>query len=113
MSKDAHSTLPADAELVLPERSRSRLPSWAGAARDGLLALAMGPPWGCWLACWRRMSSGWSAPGAATVSIVLRSATQPGKVTLGGRRVRVDRPRMRSADGIRELPCRPRQRLRH
>jgi hypothetical protein len=30
-----------------PSGSRSRLPSSAGAARDGLLALAMGLPWGC------------------------------------------------------------------
>jgi putative transposase len=34
----------------------------------------------------------------------VRHGTQPGKVTLGGRRVRVDRPRVRSADGAHELP---------
>jgi hypothetical protein len=34
----------------------------------------------------------------------VRHGTQPGKVTLGGRRVRVDRPRVRSADGTQELP---------
>ena len=34
----------------------------------------------------------------------VRHGTQPGKVTLGGRRVRVDRPRVRSADGAAELP---------
>jgi putative transposase len=33
----------------------------------------------------------------------VRHGTQPGKVTLGGRRVRVDRPRVRSADGAAEL----------
>jgi putative transposase len=33
----------------------------------------------------------------------VRHGTQPGKVTLGGRRVRVDRPRVRSADGTAEL----------
>ena len=34
----------------------------------------------------------------------VRHGTQPGRVTLGGRRVRVDRPRVRSADGTAELP---------
>ena len=39
-------------------------------------------------------------PGRAAV----RHGTQPGQVTLGGRRVRVDRPRVRRADGAGELP---------
>jgi transposase-like protein len=34
----------------------------------------------------------------------VRHGTQPGRVTLGGRRVRIQRPRVRSADGARELP---------
>jgi putative transposase len=34
----------------------------------------------------------------------VRHGTQPGQVTLGGRRVRVDRPRVRRADGTAELP---------
>jgi hypothetical protein len=34
----------------------------------------------------------------------VRHGTQPGQVTLDGRRVRVRRPRVRSADGTRELP---------
>jgi putative transposase len=34
----------------------------------------------------------------------VRHGSQTGKVTLGGRRVRVDRPRVRSADGAAELP---------
>jgi putative transposase len=34
----------------------------------------------------------------------VRHGTQAGKVTLGGRRVRVDRPRVRTADGAAELP---------
>jgi putative transposase len=35
--------------------------------------------------------------------VAVRHGTQPGQVTLGGRRVRVDRPRVRSADGTAEL----------
>jgi putative transposase len=34
----------------------------------------------------------------------VRHGSQPGRVTLGGRRVRVDRPRVRRADGAAELP---------
>jgi hypothetical protein len=34
----------------------------------------------------------------------VRHGTEPGQVTLGGRRVRVRRPRVRAADGTRELP---------
>src|SRR5215208_3384750 len=42
MPKDTHSTLAADAELVLPERVTVALAELAGAAREGLLALAVG-----------------------------------------------------------------------
>jgi putative transposase len=34
----------------------------------------------------------------------VRHGTEPGQVTLGGRRVRIRRPRVRSAGGARELP---------
>jgi hypothetical protein len=34
----------------------------------------------------------------------VRHGSEPGQVTLGGRRVRVRRPRVRAADGTRELP---------
>jgi hypothetical protein len=54
MPKDTHSTRPADAELVLPEQVTVTLAELAGAAREGLLALAVGtglgvlhiPGWG-------------------------------------------------------------------
>ena len=43
MPKDTHPTLPADrAPLVLPEQVTIALAELAGAARDGLLALAVG-----------------------------------------------------------------------
>ena len=106
MPKDTHSTLPADAELVLPERVTVALAELAGAAREGLLALAVGTG----LGVLRRLLDtdverlvgprGRHNPQRAAV----RHGTQPGRVTLGGRRVRVDRPRVRSADGTAELP---------
>jgi hypothetical protein len=42
MPKDTHSTLPTDAELVLPEQVTIAVAELAGAAREGLLALAVG-----------------------------------------------------------------------
>src|ERR671924_679238 len=42
MPKHTQPPLPADAELVLPERVTIALAELAGAAREGLLALAVG-----------------------------------------------------------------------
>ena len=105
MPKDTHSTLPADAELVLPERVAVAVGELAAAAREGLLALAVGTG----LVVLHSLleadvdrlvgPKGRHQPGRAAV----RHGTQPGRVTLGGRRVRVDRPRVRSADGAQEL----------
>jgi putative transposase len=105
MPKDTHSTLPTDAELVLPERVTIALADLAGAAREGLLALAVGTGLGVLASLLEadvdRLAGpkGRHNPDRAAV----RHGTQPGKVTLG-RRVRVDRPRVRSADGAREFP---------
>jgi putative transposase len=106
MPKDTHSTLPVDAELVLPEQVTVALAELAGAAREGLLALAVGTGLGVLGSLLdadvERLvgPKGRHQPDRAAV----RHGTQPGKVTLGGRRVRVDRPRVRRADGTAELP---------
>jgi hypothetical protein len=42
MPKDTHPTLPADAELVLPDQVTVALAELAGAGHEGLLALAVG-----------------------------------------------------------------------
>jgi putative transposase len=105
MPKDTHSTPPADAELVLPEQVTVALAELAGAAREGLLALAVGTGLGVLgsllAADVERLvgPKGRHNPTRAAV----RHGTQPGQVTLGGRRVRVDRPRVRRADGTAEL----------
>ena len=106
MPKDTHSTLPADAELVLPEQVTVALAELAGAAREGLLALAVGTGLGVLRSLLEPRWTGWSAQGAAInpERVAVRHGTQPGQVTLGGRRVRVDRPRVRRADGAGELP---------
>jgi hypothetical protein len=106
MPKDTHSTPPTDGELVLPERVTVALAQLAGAAREGLLALAVGTGLGVLgellAADVERLVGprGRHQPDRAAV----RHGTQPGQVTLGGRRVRVDRPRVRRADGTHELP---------
>jgi putative transposase len=105
ITKDTHSTLPADAELVLPERVTLVLAELAGAAHQGLLTLAVGTGLGVLGSLLdtdvERLVGprGRHNPQRAAV----RHGTQPGRVTLGGRRMRVDRPRVRSADGTAEL----------
>ena len=106
MPKDTHSTLSTGPELVLPERVTVALAELAGAAREGLLALAVGTGLGVLGSLLdadvERLvgPKGRHNPTRAAV----RHGSQPGRVTLGGRRVRVDRPRVRTADGAAELP---------
>jgi putative transposase len=105
MPKHTQPTLPADAELVLPERVTVALAELAGAAREGLLALAVGTGLGVLGSLLdtdvERLVGprGRHNPQPAAV----RHGTQPGKLTLGGRRVRVDRPRVRTVDGTAEV----------
>jgi transposase-like protein len=105
MPKHTQPTLPAGPELVLPERVTIALAELAGAAREGLLALAVGTGIGVLgellAADVERLvgPKGRHQPDRAAV----RHGTQPGKVTLGGRRVRVDRPRVRTVDGTAEV----------
>ena len=106
MPKHTQPTVPADAELILPDRVTIALAELAGAAREGLLALAVGTGLGVLHSLLdtdvERLAGpkGRHNPDRGAV----RHGTQAGKVTLGGRRVRVDRPRVRTADGAAELP---------
>jgi transposase-like protein len=106
MPKHTQPTLPADAELVLPEQVTVALAELAGAAREGLLALAVGTGLGVLGSLLdadvERLAGPKGRHNADRAAV--RHGTQPGKVTLGGRRVRVDRPRVRTADGAAELP---------
>src|SRR5829696_3710968 len=105
MPKDTHSTLVADAELVLPEQVNVALAELAGAAREGLLALAVGTGLGVLDSLLDTDVERLAGPKGRhnPDRVAVRHGTQPGQVTLGGRRVRVDRPRVRSADGTAEL----------
>jgi putative transposase len=105
MPKHMQPTLPAGPALVLPERVTIALAELAGAAREGLLALAVGTGIGVLdellAADVERLvgPKGRHNPQRAAV----RHGTQPGKVTLGGRRVWLDRPRVRTVDGTAEV----------
>jgi hypothetical protein len=105
MPKDTHSTLPAGPELVLPERVTVALAELAGAAREGLLALAVGTGLGVLDSLLEADVDRLVGPKGRHQPdrVAVRHGTQPGPVTLGGRRVRVDRPRVRRADGTAEL----------
>ena len=107
MPKDTHRTTATDqAQLHLPERVTVAVAELASAAREGLLALAVGTG----LQVLEAMLAedvarlvgpiGRHNPDRAAV----RHGSEPGQVTLGGRRVRVRRPRVRTADGTGELP---------
>jgi hypothetical protein len=104
--KDTQRTATADrAQLQLPEQVTVAVAELASAAREGLLALAVGTG----LQVLQAMLAedvarlvgpkGRHNPARAAV----RHGSEPGQVTLGGRRVRIPRPRVRSADGAREL----------
>jgi putative transposase len=105
--KDTHRTATTDhTQLELPEQVTVAVAELAGAAREGLLALAVGTG----LQVLQAMlaedvarlvgAKGRHNPDRTAV----RHGTEPGQVTLGGRRVRIRRPRVRSAGGARELP---------
>jgi putative transposase len=104
--KDTHRTATTDQALLqLPERVTVAVAELATAAREGLLALAVGTG----LQVLEAMlaedvarlvgAKGRHLPERSAV----RHGSEPGQVTLGGRRVRVRRPRVRTADGTREL----------
>jgi hypothetical protein len=105
MPKDTHPTLSAGPEFVLPEQVTIALGELAGAAREGLLALAVGTGLGVLGSLLdadvERLVGprGRHNPDRAAV----RHGTQAGRVTLGGRRVGVDRPRVRAVDSSGEV----------
>jgi putative transposase len=96
------------AKEELPESVQAALGELAGAAREGLLALSVGVGLGV---VHELMAAevkevcgpkGKHDPGRTAT----RWSTERTSVTLGGRRVQVERPRMRTPDGEREVPCR-------
>jgi putative transposase len=105
--KDTHHTATADrAQLQLPEQVTVVVAELASAAREGLLALAVGTGLQVLQAMLEEDVARLVGPKGRhnPARAALRHGSEPGQVTLGGRRVRIRRPRVRSADGTRELP---------
>jgi hypothetical protein len=104
--KDTHHTTIDRAQLQPPEQVTVAVAELAGAAREGLLALAVGTGLQVLQVLLAEDVArlvgprGRRNPDRAAV----RHGSEPGQVTLGGRRVRVRRPRVRAADGTGELP---------
>src|SRR4051794_24126569 len=95
----------ASAELALPPSVQEALGELVNAAKDGLLALSVGVGMGV-LAEMMEIEveevvgpKGKRNPDRAAV----RHGHEDGEITLGGRRVGVQRPRARTADGEREV----------
>src|SRR5271157_1662805 len=94
------------AESPLPPQIQEALGELVGAAKEGLLALSVGVGLSVVHQLMEREveevvgSKGkWNAQRTAN-----RHGHEDGSMTLGGRRVAVRRPRMRTADDERELP---------
>src|SRR3954447_11787366 len=93
------------AGVGLPERVQEALGELAGAAKEGLLALSVGVGLGVLHELMEAEvdevvgPKGRHDPGRSAV----RHGHEGGEVTLGGRRVPVSRPRVRTADGASEV----------
>src|SRR5215203_1908816 len=104
--KDTHRTATTDpAQLELPERVTVAVAELASAAREGLLALAVGTGLQVLQVMLAEDVAGLvGAKGRHLPErTAVRHGSEPGQVTLGGRRVRVRRPRVRTADGTHEV----------
>ena len=96
----------AASEAVLPVRVQEALGELVGAAKEGLLALSVGVGLGVLVELMEEEvdevvgPKGRHDPERGAV----RHGHESGEVTLGGRRVGIERPRVRSSDGRSELP---------
>ena len=93
-------------ESPLPPQIQEALGELVGAAREGLLALSVGVGLGVVHELMEAEVDEVVGPKGAwnPDRVAKRHGHEDGSMTLGGRRVGVRRPRMRSADDERELP---------
>jgi putative transposase len=95
-------------ELALPPRVQGALGELVSSAKEGLLALSVGVGLGLLAELMEEEIDevvgprGKHNPDRSAV----RHGHEAGEVTLGGRRVQVERPRVRSANGEKEVPLR-------
>ena len=106
MKKDYQKNAVSATTPMLPEAVSIAMAELAGDVQEGLLAMAVGTGLQVMAALMNADveascgPKGKHDPGRSAV----RHGTEAGSVTLGGRRVPVQRPRMRAADGSGELP---------
>ena len=95
-------------EEPLPPRIQEALGQLVGAAKEGLLALSVGVGLGVLEELMAEEVEDVCGPRGKhdPDRTAYRHGTDDGEVTLGGRRVPVERPRMRTKDGEEEVPCR-------
>jgi putative transposase len=93
-------------EESLPPRVQEALGQLVGAAKEGLLALSVGVGLGVLAELMEEEVDEVVGPKSKhdRDRIAVRHGHEDGEVTLGGRRVGVRRPRVRSADGEAEVP---------
>ena len=92
-------------EAVLPKRIQEALGQLVGAAKEGLLALSVGVGLGVLAELLEEEVDEVVGPKGRhdAERSAVRHGHESGEVTLGGRRVHVERPRVRSADGSEEV----------
>jgi len=93
-------------EAVLPERVQEALGQLVGAAKEGLLALSVGVGLGVLEELMAEEVDDVVGPKGKhnRERTAVRHGHEDGAVTLGGRRVEVQRPRVRTAGGESEVP---------
>src|SRR6202167_2963639 len=93
-------------EAVLPERVQEALGELVGAAKEGLLALSVGVGLGVLTELMEEEVDDVVGPKGKhnAERTAVRHGHEDGEVTLGGRRVEVKRPRVRTVDGEAEVP---------
>jgi transposase-like protein len=105
VSREQVATAERAGELALPPRVQEALGRLVGSAKEGLLALSVGVGLGVLAELLEEEvvdvvgAKGKHDPDRVAV----RHGHESGEVTLGGRRVAVERPRVRSADGRAEV----------
>jgi putative transposase len=99
-------TTAAAAESALPPQIQEALGELVGVAREGLLALSVGVGLGVVHELMELEVDEVVGPKGKhdPYRVAKRHGREDGSMTLGGRRVQVRRPRIRSADDKRELP---------
>ncbi|WP_196189050.1 IS256 family transposase [Conexibacter sp. W3-3-2] len=96
---------PDGRELALPPAVQEALGELVNAAKDGLLALSVGVGLGVLDTLMEEEVTEVVGPKGRRDPdrVAVRHGHEPGEVTLGGRRVGVQRPRVRAADGSGEI----------